>query len=313
MQRHLAQPEDIPITQQSSIIATRPVLPQPPQPRARGRLHVSTKRAGQRSVLDALHQSGSAKCLFPRSPGRSADSAAHDSAAHTGVAYAGALEAVFLNTAGGITGGDQFSFSAQAAARTQLTITTQACERAYRAQPDETGEIRTDLRVAAGGRLNWLPQETILFQGCAVDRRLDVDLEAGAEFLMVEPLVFGRTAMGEILTQIDFRDRIEIRRRGLPLVLDAMQLSGNVADHLQKPFIAGGAGAMALVVYVAPDAAAHLDSIRRQLSETGGASLLHEDALILRLLAPDSFLLRQTLMPVLKRLNGAFLPRCWMT
>lgn len=244
-------------------------------------------------MLDGFRQSGSFKCLFPHRRGA-------------------ALDAVLLNTAGGVTGGDHFDFSAHAASGTTLTLTTQACERAYKAQPDEIGRITNRMRIAAEARINWLPQETILFDGSALNRQLKVDLAQDATFLMVEPLVFGRPAMGETLTNVHFRDRIEIRREGVLLFLDALALTGNARDHLAKPFIANGAGAIALVVFIAPGAEAHLAFLREALPASAGASLLHQDVLVMRLLAEDSFALRQTLVPVLQRLHGAPLPRCWM-
>ncbi|UWQ93934.1 urease accessory protein UreD (plasmid) [Rhodobacteraceae bacterium M382] len=256
-------------------------------------MRVSTKRVGGRTVLDGLRQSGSFKCLFPKARG-------------------GTMDAVLLNTAGGITGGDQFSFSGHVAANTALTLTTQACERAYRAQPNQTGQIRNRIRVEPGARLNWLPQETILFNGSALDRRLNINLALDASLLMVEPMVFGRPAMGETLTDIRFRDRIEIRREGAPLFLDSVVLSGDLHAHLSKPFIANGAGATALTVLVAEDAERHLGPLREVLPETGGVSMIQSDVLVLRLLAVDDFTLRQTLLPVLQRLNGSDLPRCWM-
>ena len=137
-------------------------------------------------------------------------------------------------------------------------------------------------------------------------------MAAGAELLMVEPLVFGRAAMGETLSDATFRDRIDIRRDGIPLYMDAVTLLGDVDAHLARPFIANGAGAMASVVYVADNAGAHLAKVRQLLPQSAGASLLNDDALVLRLLAQDSFDLRQNLLPVLKLLNDGKLPRCWM-
>lgn len=243
-------------------------------------------------MLDRFRQSGSFKCLFPQRRGA-------------------ALDAVLLNTAGGVTGGDQFELSAHAESGTTLTLTTQACERAYKAQPGEIGKVTNRLRVDANARINWLPQETILFNGSALHRRLKIDLAENASLLMVEPLVFGRPAMGEDVTNLHFRDRIEIRRGGIPLVLDAMVLAENARDHLAKPFVANGAGAMALVVFVDQAAEAHLPVLQADLPSSGGASLLQKDVLVMRLLAEDSFVLRQTLLPVLQRLIGATLPRCW--
>ncbi|WP_371808253.1 urease accessory protein UreD [Ruegeria sp. HKCCA5491] len=262
-------------------------------PRAKGAIRLSAKQLGEKSVLDGFRQSGSFKCLFPRTDGN-------------------ALDAVLLNTAGGITGGDAFRFSGHAGDGTTLTLTTQACERAYKAKPGPSGQIVNHLSVAPGARLNWLPQETILFDGSALDRRLQIDLAPDATALMVEPLIFGRMAMGETLTNIRLRDRIEIARDGAPLFMDAMQFDGDLHAHLAKTHIAGGAGAMALVAFASPTAEGQIGPIRAMLPSTAGASLIQSDLLVIRVLAEDSFTLRRTLMPVLRRLNNDTLPRCWM-
>ncbi|UWR82109.1 urease accessory protein UreD [Phaeobacter inhibens] len=266
---------------------------QPAPPRAVGDISVSTKRRGSASVLAGLRQVGSLKLLFPRTNGA-------------------ALQGVIVNTAGGVTGGDQLDLNATACARTSLTLTTQAAERAYRAQPGETGMIRNVLSVESQAGLAWLPQETILFQDCNLDRTLTVDLHAQSRLLLCETLVFGRAAMGEKLTRASLNDRIDIRRSGRPLFLDTIRLQGDVAAHLAKPAIAGGAGAVATLVYVAPDAQGRLDPLRAQLGPTAGASLIGDDLLLLRALAPDSFALRQMLLPLLRDLYGASLPRPWM-
>jgi len=245
-------------------------------------------------VIADLRQSGAMKLLFPRP----------DSAA---------LQAIVINTAGGVTGGDDLALTAQAEVGAFLSLTTQAAERAYRAQPGQVAKIANRLRIKAGARLHWLPQETILFDGCALRRRLSVDLDADASLLLVEPLVFGRAAMGEVLTQVDFRDRIEVRRDGRPIYFDALALRGDAAAHLAAPQVAGGAGALANLVYVAPDAEAHLAPLRALLPRTGGASLLAPDILVARILATDSFDLRHSLVPILRQLSAGALPRSWMT
>ncbi len=133
-----------------------------------------------------------------------------------------------------------------------------------------------------------------------------------AEMLMVEPLIFGRAAMGETLTDIRLRDRIEIRRAGTPVFLDAIRFSGDWHKHLSRPHIANGAGAMALIVFASKAAEGHLDSVRQLLPEDAGATLLGSDLLVTRVLAQNSFTLRRTLIPVLRKLNKDTLPRCWM-
>lgn len=241
-----------------------------------------------------LRQSGSLKALFPHATGPD-------------------FQAVLVNTAGGITGGDTVKINARADAGSHLTLTTQAAERAYRAQPGQTGHLQTRLEVEAGARVNWLPQETILFQGCALRRSLHVEMQADATFLMVEPLVFGRAAMGETLTDASFSDRIEIHREGQLSYFDRVTLQGNIASQMARPNTGNGAGAMASLIYAAADAGAQLAPLRAMLPDTAGASLIGEDLLVLRLLAPDSYLVRQSLIPILNRLTDNNLPRCWMT
>lgn len=262
------------------------------QPRAKGQVRLSTKAVGGRSVLDDLRQSGSLKLLFPRTDGP--------------------LQGVLVNTAGGVTGGDAFSTDIAVSAGTALTLTTQAAERAYRAQKGQTGTISTCLEIGDGARLNWLPQETILFEGCSVQRRLSVDLAATAALTLVEPLVFGRTAMGEAVRQAFFSDRIDIRRAGAPLYLDAFRFDGDLTAHLAGANTGAGAGAMVTLIHVSDQAEAHLDSVRQLLPETGGASLIRPDVLVLRALASDSFVLRHSLIPILTHLTGEDLPRPWM-
>lgn len=261
-------------------------------PRSLGRVRLSTKPGVQGTMIDGFRQSGSYKCLFPRTSGA-------------------ALEAVLVNTSGGVTGGDRFDCAVSAGVGTRTTLTTQACERAYRAMPDQIGKVTNWIQAAATAHVNWLPQETILFDGCALDRSLSVDLAEDATFLMVEPLIFGRAAMGEVLADVHLRDRISIRRSGVPIYMDALQFSGDLNQHMAQGFVGGGAGAMASVVYVAPNAESHLEAIREDLPDTAGASLLRDDVLVMRLLSQDSFILRRTLLPVLRRLSGANLPRCW--
>ena len=117
--------------------------------------------------------------------------------------------------------------------------------------------------------------------------------------------------MGEDAVRGSFSDRIEITRNGEPLVLDAWSLTGDMTAQMTRAAIGGGATAMVSLTYVAPDAEAQLAPIRALLPETGGASLLTEDTLVLRALAPSGYHLRKTLLPILDHLTGGHLPICW--
>ncbi|KUF09395.1 urease accessory protein ureD [Pseudoponticoccus marisrubri] len=246
-------------------------------------------RDGQ-SALAAYRGAGCLKALFPR--GRES------------------VEAIVINSSGGLTGGDRLDLDLAVGAGAALTVTTQAAERAYRAAAGEA-RVTSTAQVAAGGMLSWLPQELILYDGAALQRRLQVALEPGARLLLVEPVLFGRRAMGEQVRQLAFRDRIEITRAGRPLYTDALRLDGDAVAQLARPGVAGGMGAMAALVYVAADAEAQLPRLRAMLPASGGASLIGADLLVLRLLAQDGFALRQALLPILDRLSRETLPASW--
>jgi urease accessory protein len=259
------------------------------QPRALGAARIVAGPAG----LRGLRQSGALRVLFPRGvPGQTL--------------------AVTLNTSGGVTGGDRFRLEAEAEKGARLTLTTQAAERIYRAQPGEIGSVETRLTLGPGARLDWLPQETILFDRCALRRRLLVDMAPDASLLLVEPLILGRRAMGEVLTDMRLSDRIEIRRGGDLIFTDATRLTGAVAARMRGLATGGGASAMASVLLASPGAEARLDRIRAHLPETGGASLIRPDLIFARLLAEDGFALRASLLPLLAELHGGTLPRTWM-
>ena len=265
-------------------------------PRAAGAVSVAAKRRGERTALARFRQSGSAKALFPRPTARTAR---------------GQLDAVLLNTAGGVTGGDRFTYEATAEDGAWLRLSTQAAERGYRAKGGEVGRISVRMRAGVGARLDWLPQETILFDGAALERHFTVDLAETSRFLAVEPLVFGRRAMGERVRRLRLIDHWRITSAGRLLYADALRLIGDAAELLERPGVASGRRALATVVYIGADAATRLDHVRAALTGEAGASSPRPGVLVIRLLAPDSFLLRQALIPALAPLCDAPLPKVW--
>lgn len=265
----------------------------PRQPRALGQAMVRSKQRDGLSVLSDFRTSGCLKTLFPRG----------DKDRLTGV---------FLNTAGGITGGDRLKFRAEAGDGSRLCLTTQAAERIYRAQPNEIGHVANHLTIAPGARLDWLPQETILFDNGALDRTLSVQMAEDSRLLAVESLILGRSAMGETLTATHLRDRIRVRRGDDLVFADTLRLETDTLPQLGGKAMLDGAGAMTSILFIAPEAEAHLPQLRSMMPETGGVSLIRPGVLFARILAQDSFVLRQSMIPVLTHLNGANLPRTWM-
>lgn len=215
-----------------------------------------------------------------------------------------------LNTSGGLTGGDRFETTVSAGTNSRLIVTTQAAERAYRSRSG-AARVNTSLSAAEGSVLHWLPQELIVYDGAFLDRRLEVDLMPGAEAVLVEPIVFGRRAMGETRISGVFRDRITVRRDGVPIYWDRIDLNGPISAHLDRPAIAGGMTALASAVYIGARAERLLRTVRPLLPQFGGASLISPELLVVRVLAPDGYALRRTLIPVLECLTDTSLPKSW--
>ena len=242
---------------------------------------------GPTARLQRLRQEGSAKAILPGG--------------------GDVPEVVFLNTSGGLTSGDRLRF-ALALQGGRAVATTQTAERAYRA----TGlpaRMEVQLSVGPGGWLDWLPQETILFDRAALDRRTVIDLAPGAGCLALEAVVLGRAAMGETVTHLRFRDRREIRVAGVPLWIDPLALDDAALGS--GPAGLGPARAFASVVMTAE---VPLDPLRAVLDEPGvtGAASAFAGRTVLRLLAVDGWPLRRQIARILHILRqGRPLPRVW--
>jgi urease accessory protein len=261
--------------------------------RARGMLNISVVQGSvNQSRLKDLRQQGSYRAIFPRP-------------------MEGSVEAVIINTAGGITGGDEFVTQITANDHAKISITTQAAERIYRTPDLTLGSMQTLLCIKPNAQLCWLPQETILFEGSRLYRRLEAEVSEDSKFLMVEPLIFGRKASGETLKSCYLDDSVCITTGGNPIYVDRIKLSGDIASVLKRPAIASGGSAMASIVLVDPSAKAMLDGVKALLPSSAGASLLADNILVVRLLSADSFALRNALLPILKQLTHNTIPKNW--
>lgn len=263
--------------------------------RAVGELRVVLRVRDRHTVLDGLRQVGCLKARFPRPECRDWSTV------------------VTLNTSGGIAGGDALASSFELQPGARATIASQAAERFYRALPGSVAaSVNTRIAVATGGAVEWLPQETILFDRCALDRSLEVELTEDASFLGIETLVFGRTAMGETVQHAWLRDGIRLRRDGKLVLKDTIRMAGEVARLLQRTATAGGAGASATIWFVARDAEARLAAVRAVLPDEAAASAWN-GMLVTRLLANNAAALRLTTTAVLHVLrDGRPLPRVWL-
>ncbi len=240
-----------------------------------------------------LHESGSLRVRFP-SP------------------EAEGLSAVFVNTAGGVAGGDRFDIEIATGEGSRLAATTAAAEKIYRAE-GPAAQLNIALKLAAGSHVAWLPQETILFDRARVRRRIDIDMAESASLLLCEIVVFGRAAMGERMRQGEFVDRWRLRRGGRLVFAENMRLDGDIGEKLAKPAIANGGVAIGTALVVPGDEA--LVERIRELSESFGGEVgisAWNGFAMARFCAQDAAKLRADMMAVLGRASGSALPRLWL-
>ena len=182
--------------------------------------------------------------------------------------------AMLLNTAGGLTGGDRVALSVAADAAASVTVTNAAAEKIYRSLGADC-EVAVTLDVGDGAWLEWLPQETILFDGARLRRDLIARVAATGRLLASEMSVFGRVARGERWTNGAMRERWHVERGGALAWYDALRLGG---DAVAKPAGFAGAEAFATAAYIGADAAIHLPLARELtdgLSCRDGATLVN--------------------------------------
>ncbi|WP_407115156.1 urease accessory protein UreD [Bradyrhizobium sp. LMG 9283] len=260
--------------------------------RARGAVRFDVHARDGVTRRGTLHESGSLRVRFPSPEDQG-------------------LSGVFVNTAGGVAGGDCFDIEISAADSSRLTLTTAAAEKVYRAS-GSAAQLNISLKAGPGAHLSWLPQETILFDCARVQRRFDIELDEAASLLLCEIVVFGRIAMGERMEQGEFVDRWRMRRAGKLVFAETVRLDGNIGAKLALSAVARGGAAIGTALLVPGDEAL-VERIREaseSFSGEVGISAWNGFAMA-RFCAQDAARLRADMMAVLAR-TGAALPRLWL-
>ncbi|ABD06507.1 Urease accessory protein UreD [Rhodopseudomonas palustris HaA2] len=261
--------------------------------RAQGAVRFDVRAVDGVTRRGQLHESGSLRVRFP-SPEQQG------------------LSAVLVNTAGGIAGGDRFGVDIAVGESARLTLTTAAAEKIYRSH-GPAAQLDIALQVAEGGHLAWLPQETILFDQARVERRIDIDLAAGASLLLCESVIFGRSAMGETMRSGRFTDRWRLRIGGKLVFAETVRLDGDIGALLGRPAVAKGGVAIGTAL-IAPGDAALVARLREDADGFGaevGITAWNGIAMA-RFCAQDAAKLRADMMAVLRRAAGRALPRLWL-
>jgi urease accessory protein len=226
--------------------------------------------------------------------------------------------AVLITTSGGLAGGDRISLAIGAERDAVAVVTTQAAEKVYRSSGEDT---RLDLKldVGDGAYLEWVPQETILFDGARFARRIAIDVADGGRLLAAETIVLGRIARGERFGQGLLHDAWTVRRNGRLAWADALRLDADIPAVLAHPAGFDGAVAQATVLAVGRGADALLQPARVMLGDAAvrsGVTCIG-GMLVARFLGSDAQALRRDVARLVATLRAAWMglparvPRLW--
>lgn len=251
----------------------------PPCVRVDARLRLGVAFVDGQSRLSDRHEAGAFRFRFPRAHGRPP-------------------EAVLVNVAGGLAGGDRVGIDIHVGPGATLSLASAAAERIYRSDGAAT-ELVNSVHVGAGSQLVWLPQETILYDGAAVRRHFSVALEATSKAVIGEMLYFGRAAAGEIVTQAALHDRWRFRRADRLILADDLRLDLGAPDDLRHPAALGGSAAVATLVLAMPEPQDLLDGLRARIPDAPGVemgSTLVDGLVLLRAASNDAASMRRTML-----------------
>jgi urease accessory protein len=259
--------------------------------RAEGRVTLAVAAHGDVTRRSRVAEQGSLRVRFPGAAARE-------------------LEAILVNTAGGMAGGDRFVVDVAAGPGAALMVGTTAAEKVYRSHGPST-DVAVKLDLGAGATLRWLPQETILFDRGRLTRRIDVTMAEHATLVLAEAVVLGRSAMGETVKEGELIDRWRVRVGGQLAFAESLRLNGAIAEKLAATAMAAGGCALATLLLV-PGDERHVEAVRaRDFSGEVGISAWNGIA-VARLIARDGAALRRDLAAVLAALDTGPLPKLWL-
>jgi len=251
----LTSPQELPVA-----TGARPRSAGRPMP-VRGEAELVLGGAGPQTRIAHLHQKDPLRILFPHRA--------------RGDLFTGML----VTTSGGLVAGDELNIDIKVEPGAAGLVMPQAAEKIYRSEGVDC-RIGIRLTVGADGWLEWLPQETILFQGARLRRHTVIELDRRARFLAGEITVFGRRAMGETFSRGLLRDEWDVSRGGRAVWADSFLLEGPVRAVIDHPAGLDGAEAMATAIYAGPDAEKCLGTARKILDAAGGDGLRHGISLV---------------------------------
>ena len=206
------------------------------------------------------------------------------------------LTGVLVTTSGGLVGGDQLKIRISSRKGTAGRVLAQAAEKIYRSTGADS-RIGVRLQAEADSWLEWLPQETILFDASRLRRSTEIRAAPGARLLCGEMVVLGRTAMGERMRQGLLHEAWDVYWDDRLVWSDVLHLNSGLERVSDAAAGLGGARACASILYVGGDAVRHLEPARALIDEAVAAPMRVAascvgNVLVIRWLGRDSLQLR---------------------
>ena len=260
-----------------------------PLERATGTLKATIR--GSQNKIGELYQEGSFRLLFPKN-------------------FSQIKECVVVNTAGGITGGDKFECSIEAAEESSIVVTTQASEKVYKAS-NGSAEVEVTFFVSKNSKLLWLPQDTILFSKSDLSRKITIRIEDNSEFLAFDQIVLGRSAMGENIQKSNFNDKWKIYKGDKLIYFDQSGWKESVPLHC-----AGlkDIKSYASFYYVGGKAVAYeqkLKNLKKDNENVYFGSSLRNDCLLVRMFGSDAKAIKDRAIHLLLEIWQVDTPNVW--
>lgn len=224
--------------------------------------------------------------------------------------------AIVVHPPGGVVGGDTLWIDAEVGENAHALLTTPGAGKWYRAN-GKVSKQSVMLRAGAGAAIEWLPQETIFFDDAAVDLDHSVELEAGACYIGLEILCFGRRASGEVFERGVIRQHTQIRSAGKLIWWEQGAIAAASAAMHGRLKLGGATVCATLIGVGAPLSPALLAQIRA-LDPALAASQV-KTVFVARLLGDDSETTRRVMTLAWQLLRphlmhcAAPIPRIWQT
>ena len=258
--------------------------------RAHGNINVKINN----NEVNRFYQSGSAKVFYPKSPQE-------------------IKELVLVNTAGGLTSGDNFFYNIDIINKSKIFVTTQTAERVYKGINDNA-EIKVTLSVDDTSDLFWIPQELILFNNCNLNRKIEVNLKSNSNFLLAESTIFGRTAMGEFLEKGFFKDNWKIYLNEKLIHAEALSLTGNIKDKLSSIASTDNGVAICNIFISGKNFLSKEDLLIKTLKNSEIILSSHSkwnDKMLIRIVSKDAYELKLIKKKLISYLSDKNLPKVW--